>query len=305
MMNPLGELVLPLVTPFDNAGDVDFRTLEPLIAYVLDHRLCDSIWVGGTTGEFYALSLEERVELFRQVKALVGGRVRMIAGTGAAATREAIRLTEAAERLGYDAIAVILPYFSQPTQAEILAHLTAVARATRLPVVIYNIPQFAGVNLLPQTLARLAELPNVAGVKDQAGVNPVQTSDYLRVAPHLAVYCGDDTMILQVLAQGGAGAVSGGAHVVGDLIKEMIHRFKAGAVQEATALHHRLMPFHRALTANRTNPIPTIRTAIRLATGIDVGSPRPPLLPPTTQEIARLQEVLAALGRLQPLDVSR
>jgi 4-hydroxy-tetrahydrodipicolinate synthase len=224
----------------------------------------------------------------------------LIAGTGAASTADAVYLTRQAERLGYDAVAVILPYYSRPTQEEIYHHFVTVARSTSLPVIIYNIPLFTGVNLAPETLARLAELSNIVGVKDEAGANPVQTSDYLRVAPRMTIYCGSDPMILQVLAQGGMGAVSGGSHVLGDLIKTMIGRFKAGAVAEASAIHHRVLPFHRALGAGgRTNPIPMLREAIRLATGIDVGPPRPPLMPPAATEMGPLRDALRAIGRLQ------
>lgn len=294
----LGEVILPLITPFDGRGELHLAALDRLIAFVLQRKFCDSLFVGGTTGEFHALSTAERVQLLERVKQTAGGRVPLVAGTGAATTRETIHLTGQAERLGYDAVAVVLPYYSRPTQDEIYQHFVVVAQSTKLPVILYNIPLFTGVNLMPQTLARLAELPNIVGVKDQAGANPVQTSDYLRVAPHLTVYCGDDAMILQVLAQGGTGAVSGGAHAVGDLIKEMIRLFKSGAVQEATRLHHRLMPFHRALAPEgRANPIPCIREAARLVSGIDVGPPRPPLLPPGEEAVVRLQSVLERLAR--------
>lgn len=300
----LGEVVLPLVTPFDRDGALDFSSLSALVEYELSHKMCDSLFVAGTTGEFYTLSAEERLQLLQGAKGIVGGKTRLVAGTGAATTRDAVALTEGAERLGYDAVAVVLPYYSRPTQEEIYWHFLAVARSTTLPVIIYNIPLFVGVNLAPETLARLAALPNIAAIKDQAGANPVQTSDYLRVAPHVAIYCGDDTMILQVLAQGGTGVVSGGALVFGDLIKEMIHLFKSGAVREATAIHHRLMPFHRALTGpGRVNPVPCIREAVHLATGIAVGPPRPPLQPPTEEEITQLRSVLARLGRLQLKEV--
>ena len=296
----LGEVILPLLTPFDAGGEIDIPTLGRVIEHVLAHRLCDSLFVAGTTGEFYALSLEERVRLFEQTRDLVRNRVPLVAGTGAATTRDAIRLTERAERLGFDAVAVITPYYSRPSQEELYQHFAAVARATGLPLIVYNIPLFTGVNLMPDTLGRLAELPNVVGVKDQAGANPVQASDYLRAASHLAVYSGDDAMTLQVLAQGGVGVVSGGAHVLGDLIKEMIRRFKAGDVRGATDQHLRLMPFHRALGAGgRVNPIPAIREAFTLASGIDVGPPRAPLLPLTGEERARLRDVLSQLERMQ------
>ncbi len=295
-----GEVILPILTPFDRDGAVDLPTMDRLLEHVFAHRLCDSLFVCGTTGEFQALSPDERVRVFTHVKATSGGRVPLIAGTGAVSTADAVHLTRQAERLGYDAVAVIVAHYSRPIQDEIYRYFVTVARSTGLPIIIYNIPLFTGVNLMPDTLARLAELPNIVGIKDEAGANPVQTSDYLRVAPRVTVYCGSDVMILPVLSQGGVGAVSGGAHVLGDLIKTMIGRFKAGAVAEATAIHHRIMPFHRALgTGGRTNPVPMIREAVRLATGIDVGPPRPPLMPPAVTETGPLRDALRAVGRLQ------
>ncbi len=295
----LGEVILPIVTPFDRDEAIDIAVLGRLIEHVLTHRMCDSLFVAGSTGEFYALSREERTRLFEHTREVAAGRARLVAGTGAATTQEAVWLTASAERLGYDAVAVIVPYYSRPGQEEIYRHFVAVAGATSLPLLLYNIPLYTGVNLQPETLARLAELPNIVGVKDQAGANPTQTSEYLRVAPHLSVYSGDDAMILQVLAQGGTGAVSGGAHVLGHLIKEMIRRFKAGDVSGAAGLHHRLMPFHRALTSGgRVNPVPLLRAATTLATGIDVGPPRPPLLPPEDAEVVALRGVLSSLDRL-------
>lgn len=291
---------MPVLTPFDDHGEVDIATLGRVIDHVLAHRFCDSLFVTGTTGEFYALTTDERIRLYERTKELVRNRVRLIAGTGAATTRETVDLTQRAERLGYDAVAVITPYYSRPTQEELYGHFVTVARATRLPLIVYNIPLFTGVNVLPGTLARLAELPNVVGVKDQAGANPVQTSDYLTVAPHLTIYCGDDAMIVAALVQGAAGTVSGGAHIFGDVIKQMIGRFKAGDVRGATEVHMRLMPFHRALaTGGRVNPIPAIREAFSLASGIDVGPPRPPLQRLTEEERAQLCRVLSGLERIQ------
>lgn len=295
-----GEVILPILTPFDRGGAVDLATLDRLLEHVFDHHLCDSLFLCGTTGEFQALSLDERVQIFAHVKATNGDRVPLLAGTGAVSTADAVHLTRQAERLGYDAAAVIVPYYSRPTQEEIYRHFATVAQSTGLPLIIYNIPLFTGVNLAPETLGRLTEFPNIVGIKDEAGANPVQTSDYLRVAPRVTVYCGSDVMILAVLAQSGAGAVSGGAHVLGDLVKTMIGRFKAGAVAEAAAIHHRLMPFHRALgTGGRINPAPMIREAVRLSTGIDVGPPRPPLMPPAATETGPLRDALQALGRLR------
>lgn len=300
----LGRVVVPLVTPFDDREEINFGALDKLVNFVLGHRYADSLIVSGTTGEFYALTMEERFTLFRTVKEIVAGRVPLAAGTGAAATREAIALTKEAEKLGYDCAMVVNPYYQKATQEGLYRHFKAVAESTSLPIVLYNIPLFTGVNIEAETFARLVRIPHIKAIKEEAGINPTQTTDYALVAPpDFSLYCGDDTMVLQTFPQGAIGVVSGGSHVVGDFMGAMIAEQIKGNVAKASELYLKMMPFFRALNQNgRINPIPLLKDAIRLHTGINVGKPRMPSLGATPEEEAKLKEVLRALGKLpQPV----
>lgn len=296
----LGRVLLPLITPFDENEEINYDALEKLIAYVLDHRYCDSLIVTGTTGEFYALSHQERIDVLRFVKKTVGDRVPLIAGTGAASTREAIALTQEAEKLGYACAMVVNPYYQKVTQEGLYVHFEAVARATSLPIMLYNIPLFTGVNLEASTFARLAKIPNIKAIKEEAGINPTQMTDFAFNAPEdFSLYCGDDTMVLQTLPQGAVGVVSGGAHIIGDLMGQMIEAHMAGQVKKASEIYFTMMPLFKALVqSGRVNPIPILKDAVRLHTGINVGRPRRPSLGATEAEEAELRSVLSKLGKL-------
>ena len=294
-----GRLLLPLITPFMHDDTIDHDRVGELANYVLDREYGDALIVAGTTGEFYALTLEERVALFRSVKAAVGKRAPLIAGTGAPCTKHAIALTKAAAGLGYDAVMVVAPFYSRPTQEGLRLHFEQVAQAADLPLMLYNIPLFAGANIAPETVAALARIPNVVAIKEEAGINPLQTSDFVLGTPDdFEVYCGDDTMALQVLTQGGIGVVSGGSHVVGDMMRGAIDAFLAGDVAQATQLHLKMYPFFKALLGEgRVNPIPLVREAVSL-TWQPVGPPRLPQTPASDTEREALVRVLAELGKL-------
>ena len=295
----LGQVLVPLVTPFKENEDIDSATLAGLVDMVIERGYCDSIIAGGTTGEFPALRFEERVALLQTVREAARRRAPIIAGSGAASTREAIALTRAAEELGYDCAMVVAPYYQKPTQEGLYQHYKAVAESTRLPIMLYNIPLFTGVNIDPATFAALAKIPNIRAIKEEAGINPTQASEFALVAPeHFSIYCGDDTMVLQVLTQGGVGVVSGGSMVIGDRMKRMIAAYFAGRVAEAQALHIQLYELFRAFNQNgRVNPIPLVRAAVGL-TWREVGPPRRPLLPATDGERAELRRILVKMGRL-------
>jgi len=294
-----GRLLLPLITPFMHDDTVDHDRVGELANHLLDREYCDALVVAGTTGEFYALTLEERAALLRSVKEAVGSRAPLIAGTGAAATKHAVALTKAAASFGYDAVMVVAPYYSRPTQEGLRLHFEQVAAAADLPVVLYNIPLFAGANLAPQTVAALAKIPNIVGIKEEAAINPLQTTEFILGTPeHFEVYCGDDTMALQALAQGAVGVVSGGSHVVGDMMGAAIDAFLAGEVAKATELHLKMYPFFKALLGEgRVNPIPLVREAVSL-TWQPVGPPRLPQTPASDAEREALVRVLAELGKL-------
>ncbi len=295
----LGRVLIPLITPFHDDGEVDWDTLADLACMVIERNFCDSIIVGGTTGEFISLTFEERKKLFRVVREAVGDRVPLIAGTGAACTQHAVALTREAEQLGFAMAMVVAPYYLKPTQDGIYQHYKTIAETTQLPIMLYNIPLFTGVNIDPPTLAALVKLPNIQAIKEEAGINPTQASEYvLETHQHFVVYCGDDTMVLQVLTQGGVGVVSGGSMVIGDRMKAMISAYMSGDVSSAQSIHMQLYELFRTFNQNgRINPIPILRAAIGM-TWCDVGAPRPPLSPVTEDEEAELRRVLGKIGVL-------
>jgi len=294
----LGEILIPMITPFHDNGDLNTEYAGELADYLVTRKLCDSIVVTGTTGEFNTLSYDERVSVMQAVKDAANGRVPLVAGTGAASTREAIALSRKAEEMGYDALMVVAPYYCRPTQAGIYRHFAEVAASVSIPVMLYNIPIFTGVNVDPATVGRLAEIDNVLGIKDEAGINPTQMVEYRNaVKGDFTIYNGDDIMILCGMIQGAAGVVSGCSHVLGPQIRAMLAAFREGDLQEAHAIHLRLDPFFKSLTPNgRVNPMPVLRASLEVA-GLPVGPARLPLDRATDEEITMIR------ARLEALDV--
>ena len=301
LLDKLGRVLLPLLTPFDDHDELNTQALTDLVNFVIEKDYADSLIVAGSTGEFYALSYEERLRAFETVKEANAGRLPLIAGTGAATTREAVAYTREAEALGYDCAMVVSPYYQKATQEGLYQHFKAVAEATRLPVLLYNIPLFAGVNIDAETLRCLVtDVPNILGIKEEAGINPTQTTEYRLVVPEqFTIFCGDDTMVLQTLPQGAVGVVSGGSHVIGDLMKRMIQLYVEGDVEEASAMYLEMFPFFQSLApGNRINPIPVLKTVVTLTSGINLGVPRLPSLGATDAELVAIRRVLEVLGKL-------
>jgi len=301
LLEKLGRVLLPLLTPFDAQDQVNTQALADLVDFVIENGYADSLIVTGSTGEFHALSHEERILAFRTVKEANAGRLPLIAGTGAVTTREAATYTREAEGLEYDCVMVVSPYYQKATQEGLYRHFKAVAAATELPVILYNIPLFTGVNIEAETLKRLVnDVPNILGIKEEAGINPTQTSLYKLVVPkEFTIYCGDDTMVLQTFPQGAVGVVSGGSHVLGDLMKRMIQLYITGDVEGASSIYLDMFPFFHSLTpAGRVNPIPVLKTVVTLTSGIDLGAPRLPSLGATEDELAAIKKVLKSLGKL-------
>jgi 4-hydroxy-tetrahydrodipicolinate synthase len=292
----LGRIIVPLVTPFTNEGELNYEAAGKLAGHLIDKKHCDSILVSGTTGEFHALTNAERIELFKVVKETAAGRIPLVAGTGAGSTREALLLTQEAEKLEYNAVMVVSPYYCRPNQVGIYRHFEMIARGTSLPIMLYNIPLFSGVNITPETVARLAEIENIMGIKDELGLNPTQMTEYALVTPEdFAIYNGDDIMILCGLVQGAAGTISGGSHLLGDKIRNMIGLFLSGENGKALQIHKALDPFFKALCPNgRVNPIPVLKAALEIA-GQPVGPPRLPLDSATAEERNQIREHLVRL----------
>lgn len=294
-MTPFGELLTAMVTPMRQDGAVDFDKAAKLAEYLVHHG-SDGVVVCGTTGESPTLDADEKVGLFEAVMQAVGDRAKVIAGTGTYDTRESIELTRRAEGVGVHGVMLVVPYYNRPPQEGLYRHFRAIAEATRLPVMLYNVPSRTGRNLEVETVARLALLPNVVAIKEAAG-DMEQVTQLRRSTPEsFAIYSGEDSLTLPMLSLGAVGVVSVASHVVGDDIKAMIRAFKEGRTAEATELHQKLMPVFKAMFVT-TNPIP-VKWAMSLL-GMDMGPFRLPLVEPTPAEKERIQQTLERYGLIQ------
>ena len=206
-----GRILVPLITPYGENEEVDYVQYEKLIDYIITNKLGDSLIVTGTTGEASLLTFDERVKLMETAINAAAGRMPVIAGTGCASTKETIALTQKAEELGIETCLVVVPFYNKPTQEGIYLHYKKLAENTKVNIMLYNIPIFVGVNMEPETVRRLAEIPNIIGIKDEAGINPTQVTDFFLatkdVDPDFAIYNGDDVMLLPTIVQGAMGLV--------------------------------------------------------------------------------------------------
>jgi 4-hydroxy-tetrahydrodipicolinate synthase len=296
-----GKILIPMVTPFKEDQSVDYEKAKQLARYLAEKKKGDCLILSGTTGEFHTMTFDERVKLFEVVKEAVGTRIPLMAGVGCASTIETIRLAKKAEELGFELVMIVAPYYARPNQEELYVHYRKVAEAVGVKILLYNIPIFTGVNIEPETVAKLAEIPNIVGIKEEAELNPKQVTRYLNATPEdFIVYNGDDTMILEAYAQGGperiGGVISGASHVIGELIRSMIDTFLAGKVQEAARMQRKIYPLLKIMGQNnRTNPVALWKEAMRLY-GIDAGIPRLPLSRGTAEEIAQVKKVMQSVG---------
>jgi 4-hydroxy-tetrahydrodipicolinate synthase len=289
---PFGRVITAMVTPFASTGAVDFQQAGRLAAHLVDNG-SDGLVVCGTTGESPTLSWEEQHQLLATVKAAVGDRARVIAGTGSNCTAEAVEAIGQAQNQGADGALVVVPYYNKPPQEGLEAHFRAIASAAPgLPVMLYNIPGRTSCNLTAETTARLMDLPNVVSFKAASGSTDEVSRLRQLCGARLAIYSGDDALTLPMLAVGAVGVVSVASHLVGRQIQQMIAAFFGGDHAAALALHDRLLPLCRALFAT-TNPIP-VKAALEIE-GWPVGAPRLPLVSADSDVRDRLTTALAAL----------
>lgn len=287
-MTIFGRVSTAMVTPFDSKGHIDFVKTTQLVNHLIGSGT-ESIVVAGTTGESPTLSKEEKVALFQHVVQVVDKRVPVIAGTGSYNTYESIELTKKAEQVGVDAVMLVGPYYNKPNQEGMYQHFKTIAESTTLPVMIYNIPGRSAVNIQPETIIRLSAVPNIVAVKEASGDLNGMTKIIAGTADDFALYSGDDSLTLPVLAIGGNGVISVAAHVIGSEIQEMVQSFLNGDRQHAAKLHQQLLPIMQGLFA-APNPVP-VKTALQLK-GLDVGSVRLPLVPLTEQERVTLAKLI-------------
>jgi 4-hydroxy-tetrahydrodipicolinate synthase len=285
----LGEVLTAIVTPFRPDGALDLDSFRRLAVHLVENG-SDGLVVGGTTGESPTLHDHEKLELFAAALDAVGDRATVVAGTGTYSTEHSVSLTEQATELGVDGVLVVTPYYNKPPQRGIVAHFRAVAAATDKPVVVYNIPSRVVVNIEPETIAKLAEIPNVTAVK-QANADLDQARRIVETG--LDLYAGDDDLILPFLELGGVGGIAVHAHIVGPRVKELVRRWKAGDHDGARELDAQLRPAIDLLRI-QVNPIP-IKAALN-ELGHAVGGYRLPLVEPTAEELAQVRSCLERLN---------
>jgi len=292
----LGEVLTATVTPFDADGAVDYERYRELCAYLVDNG-SDGVVVNGTTGEAPTLSDEERLGLLRAALDAVGDRATVVAGTGTYSTAHSIHLTEQAHNAGAHGFLVVTPYYNKPPPRGIVEHFKAVAAASDRPVMVYNIPSRVVINIEPETMAELAEIPNVTSVK-QANDDLEQAERILELG--LDLYAGDDNIVYPFLELGGKGGVCVHTHVVGPQVKEMVRRFREGDTEGSRRIHEELAPAYELLAVT-TGPI-QIKAALNLI-GQDVGGLRLPLVEASEEERAQIRDCLERLGVLQQASV--
>jgi 4-hydroxy-tetrahydrodipicolinate synthase len=285
----LGEVITAIVTPFDRDGQVDYEAFSRLLLHLLDHG-SDGFVVAGTTGEAPTLSDDERLELFRVALDTVGDRGTVVAGTGTYSTAHSVHLTEEAHELGVDGILVVTPYYNKPPPRGIVEHFKAIAAVSDKPIVVYNIPARVVLNIEPETMAELAEIPTVQAVK-QANDDLAQARRIVELG--LDLYAGDDNIIQPFLELGALGGVCVHTHVVGPQVKEQVRAARSGDLERARQIDHELGPSYELLKV-APNPI-AIKAALRLL-GHDVGGHRLPLVGATQGEQDRVRDCLERLG---------
>lgn len=286
-----GQILTAMVTPFDQNGDIDYNATRNLVDYLLANGT-EGLVVSGTTGESPTLTTDEKVALYKFVVELVAGRVPVIAGTGSYNTRESIHLTQLAEQCGVDGIMLVVPYYNKPSQEGLYQHFKAIAEATKLPIILYNIPGRSVVNMNVETTVRLSKIPNIVALKDASGNLEGMTEIISQTSSDFAVYTGEDALTLPSLAIGGAGVVSVASHVIGNEMQTMIQHFKNGNHREAALIHQSILPVIKELFAS-PNPTP-VKAALNIS-GIPVGGVRLPLVPLNDEQMNSLQQVLRGI----------
>lgn len=283
-------MLTAMVTPMTPGGAVDYEGAARLAAYLVDEMRNDGLVISGTTGESPTTSDEEKARLLHAVIEAVGDRATILAGVGTNDTAHTIELARQAERAGAHGQLVVTPYYNKPPQDGLYAHFTAVADATGLPVLLYDIPGRTGAPIATTTMLRLAEHPRIVGVKD-AKEDIAGMSTVLAARPDFVYYCGTDMVNLPWLSLGAVGFVSVVGHVVGDRLHEMIDAYLAGDVARARAIHHELLPVYTGLFRNQG--VIMTKAALGLL-GLPGGPVRGPLVNASADEIELLRTDLAA-----------
>ncbi len=287
-------LITAMITPFDDKLQVNYAKAAEVAEYLAKNGT-EGIVVAGTTGESPVLSDEEKLRLFATVKEQVGSRVSVWAGTGSNNTQHSVELSREAEQLGVDGVLLVGPYYNKPSQEGLYQHFRAIAEAINIPAMVYNIPSRTSSNILPETMARLAQIDNIVALKESSGdMNQVSQLAYL-LPEGMKVYSGDDSLTLPMMALGAYGVVSVASHLVGKDIQRMITAFNNGDTREATRIHLALFPIFKGLFIT-TNPVP-LKEAMNIL-GMEVGGLRLPLTRASQQEHEFIRNMLMSTGLL-------
>ncbi|USX51642.1 4-hydroxy-tetrahydrodipicolinate synthase [Lentzea sp. HUAS12] len=284
---PFGRVLTAMVTPFDRRGEVDLPKAQELAKHLVDLGN-DGLVVNGTTGESPTTTDREKAALLTAVVEAVGDRATVVAGAGTYDTAHSIHLVEQASKAGAHGVLVVTPYYSRPPQEGLLAHFTAVADASDLPVMLYDIPPRAIVPIEVDTLLRLAEHPRILAVKDAKG--DLHAGSRVIASTDLAYYSGDDPLNLPWLSVGAVGFVSVIGHLAGDRLRDLVDAYESGDVVRAKEIHESLLPLLRPF--RRVPGVTYTKAALRLR-GLDVGDPRLPLVPAAAEDI---EAIAAELG---------
>lgn len=269
-----GKVLTAMVTPFDQNGNIDTKRAEALVEHLISNG-SDGIVVAGTTGESPTINTEEKLTLFDTVVKTANKRVPILAGTGTSNTAYSVDFTKEASRMGVDGIMVVTPYYNKPSQEGMIAHFKEIAGATKLPVMLYNIPGRSVVNLSTESIIELSKVDNIVSVKEASGDLDQMADIIEHTSDDFSLYSGDDSLTLPTLSIGGDGIVSVASHVIGNEMQQMITAFLEGNIHTAAKWHRKLLPVMKSMFLA---PNPTCVKAALEAKGIRVGGVRLPLV---------------------------
>lgn len=292
-----GRLLTAMVTPFNADGSINYEAGADFADWLLANG-SDGLVVEGSTGEAATMDMDEKIKFMQNIVARVNGRAKIVAGAGTNCTASTIDLVKKMEACGVDGVLVVGPYYNKPTQEGYYQHFAAVAKATKLPIIVYNVPGRTGGNIAPETVARLAaDFSNIVAIKEAAG-NVAQTAELYRVLPEdFSIYSGDDGLILPFLSVGACGLISVLANVNGNILQQLMQAYSEGRVKDAADLNKVIVPLAKAMFIE-SNPIP-IKAAVTKVTGIEAGAPRLPLTPISAAAEAKLDAALKAAGMIK------
>lgn len=292
-----GRLLTAMVTPFNADGSINYAAGADFADWLLANG-SDGLVVEGSTGEAATMDMDEKIKFMQTIVARVNGRAKIVAGAGTNCTASTIDLVKKIEACGVDGVLVVGPYYNKPTQEGYYQHFAAVAKATKLPIIVYNVPGRTGGNIAPETVARLAaDFSNIVAIKEAAG-NVAQTAELYRVLPEdFSIYSGDDGLILPFLSVGACGLISVLANVNGNILQQLMQAYSEGRVKDAADLNKVMVPLAKAMFIE-SNPIP-IKAAVTKVTGIEAGAPRLPLTPISAAAEAKLDAALKAAGMIK------